>query len=98
MKSITSYFQPLSHLGCEIFFDLFEIESSRIKTVDKTTGYICEDLLVPTVPSQLRGGVLPHDLSSTQFFWPGAIFEKLVSQTREPHSRSLVPEASPSHV
>jgi len=49
------------------FFDLFEIESSRIKTVDKTTGYICEDLLVPTVPSQLRGGVLPHDLSSTQF-------------------------------
>ena len=49
------------------FFDLFEIESSRIKTVDKITGYACEELLVPTVPSQLKGGVLPRDLSSIQF-------------------------------
>lgn len=49
------------------FFDLFEIEASRIKTVDKTSGYDCEELLVPTVPSQLKGGILPRDLSSLQF-------------------------------
>lgn len=49
------------------FINFFEIDASRVLTVDKLTGYSCENLLVPTVPSQTRGGVLPYDLSLQQF-------------------------------
>jgi hypothetical protein len=49
------------------FIVFFEIDSDRVRCVDKINGYLCEELIVPTVPSQSSGGVLPYDLAVSQF-------------------------------
>ena len=47
----------------EKFFHIFEIPQSRVILVDKTSGYEVSNLIVPTVPSQSPGGILPLILS-----------------------------------
>ena len=47
----------------EKFFNIFEIPRSRVVLVDKTTGYEASKLIVPAVPSQSPGGILPLALS-----------------------------------
>lgn len=55
------------------FLKLFEIDESRVFLVDKVNGVFCEELFVPTVPTQSPGGIIPPELARS-IFRPTASF------------------------
>lgn len=49
------------------FFAFFEIDANLIQPLSREKNYCCENLVIPTVPSQSSGGIIPASIFGNQF-------------------------------
>ncbi|MBF9045969.1 DUF563 domain-containing protein [Rhodobacterales bacterium LSUCC0031] len=49
------------------FFAFFEIDANLIRPLSREKNYYCENLVIPTVPSQSSGGIIPASIFGNQF-------------------------------